>query len=395
MDERYKRFTPHEDNVEEIISADHLNELQDQSHKNQKELFRQDDTDFLDRALFVLEHHPVINSLYIDLLKDPTMVDEYASVGLNFSEDEAAFVFEDNTKLEATLFGKEYVNPNSTSIKRVILMSSQTTPLGSSLTFELSNNGQHFFEVIPNESNVFEFPTTGGKLHVRVKFKRSADVKSPMLKGYAVLFRDATYLVDFAGLDESKGPCTNCGNNPFSGYSHNDLTDVGPDDHHPQMHAHDGTDGSGLISHTVLTDIGEDDHHNKDHRHGQDGVEKVHLETDVIGTLGMEHLSYILQTGNPGNLQLTRNPNAHDRLVIVKSPDNDTYLFYDWANAGRLNKIITIVGDIATEETLNYGPYIDEKGSVSTVMLGTTKQIKDATDAAIVAMIATVMAPAP
>lgn len=390
MTDRYKRFTPHEDNVEEIISADHTNELQEQTQKNQKELFRQDDVDFLDRALFVLEHHPIVNSLYADLAEDETKVDMLNSTGISHSAEESGFAFTDDNTIDATLNGIEFVNPNSTSIKQVILMANFTAPLGSDLTFQLSNNGIQFYELTPNEASIFEFPTTGSKLTVRVRFRRTANVASPLLKGYGILFRDATHVVDFAGLDQTKGECKDCGTNPFTGYSHQDLTDIGTDDHHPQIHTHDGVDGSGLISHDVLTNVGEDDHHNKDHRHGQDGIERVHLETDVVGTLGMEHLSYLLQTGSPGDLVLTRNPLAQDRLVKVVSPESDTYLLYDWVHDGRLDTIVTIYGDLASVEKLNYGLY-----GGNTVMLGTTKTIKDATDADVLALIATVMSPAP
>lgn len=390
MTDRYTRFVPHEDNVEEIISSEHVNVIQERAQKNQQELFRQDDVDFLDRALFVLENHPVVNSLYIDLGEDETKVDMLASTGIVHSEEERAFSFSGDDVIDATLFGAEFVNPNSTAIKQIILMANYTAPLGSDLTFQLSNNGVQYYEVIPNEASIFEFPTTGSKLTVRVRFRRTTNVESPLLKGYGVIFRDATHVIDFAGLDQTKGECVDCGTNPFTGYSHQDLTDVGTDDHHPQVHAHDGTDGSGLVSHKVLTDIGEDDHHSKDHRHGQDGIEPVHLETDVIGTLGMEHLSYILKTGEPGDLVLTRNPQAQDRLVKVVSPESDTYLLYDWLNEGRLDTIVTIYGDLATIEKLNYGFY-----GPNIVMTGTTKSIKDATDAEVLALIATVMKPSP
>ena len=46
---------------------------------------------------------------------------------------------------------------------------------------------------------------------------------------------------------------------------HLDLTDVTTDQHHPQVHAHDGADGSGTVAHSATTGRTADDHHNQVH----------------------------------------------------------------------------------------------------------------------------------
>lgn len=393
MTDRYKRFVPHEDNVQEIISADHVNKIQDQVQKNQKEGFRQEDVDFLDRALFVLDNHAVINSLYMDLIEDTSKVDMTVSPGLVFNPEERSISFDDSGAVSATLVGKSYLNPNNTNIKNIIFMASYSAPEGGRINFELSNNGLDFYPVTPGESNVFEFPTTGNRLQVRATFIRTTGAASPILKGYGVLYRDPKYVITL--LETSPLSSDGDGGMNLQAVSHNDLTDVGPDDHHPKEHNHDGLDGSGIVSHKHLTDMTEDDHHAKNHQHGMDGVDPVVLDTDVSGTLGLEHLSHILFTGKPGELELIRNPDAYDKLVQVVSPDNHVYLFYDWASEGRLAKVITVHGDIAVEENLNYALYTNSEGASEMVMVGTTKYIKDAVDADIQNHISTVMAPAP
>lgn len=395
MQDRYKRYVPHEDNVDEIISSDHVNELQTQSEINQRELYRQDDVDFLNRALFILEHHTVVNSLYTEMAEDITKMDMENSPGIKFDRNESAFSMEDGEMLEATLLMKTFQNLNNTNVSDIIFMSNAVVPDGAKILYEISNNGLNFYPITPNEANVFRIPTTGSKIDLRIRFFRSPGLKSPMLKSFAILYRDAQYVVDFAILDLEKGHCENCGESPFQGYSHKDLTNVGPDDHHPQEHKHDGLDGSGLISHAVLTNVGEDDHHAKNHKHGADGVDHVNLETDVMGTLGLEHLSHLFFTGEPGKLKMTRNPRAEDKLVKVESPDSQVYLVYDWANGGRLMKTLSVYDGVASIETLNYGNYTNNAGRVEVVMLGTDKVIKDATDAEVQAIIAQIMAPKP
>ena len=373
--QRYRRFTPHRDNVQEIISADHVNRLQDGIQGNQKELFRQEDVDFLDRSLFILEHHPVVNALYVDLLESPSKLDIPASPGLAFSTEERGVSFDTSGPIQATLNGRLFQNPNNTNIKEIVFVANQTTPAASRINFFISNNGLDFYPITPNNSAVFTFPTTGSRLQIRAEFIRtsSADL-SPLLKGYAILYRDPQYVVNLL----EKSPFTGDGTEiVFQSVSHNDLTDVGPDDHHPKEHAHDGEDGSGLISHKSLIEIGEDDHHAKNHQHGQDGVDAINLSTDVIGTLGLEHLGHIWKTGKPGELVLTRNPLAEDKLVRVTSPESDTYLLYDWGNEGRLGTVVTVFKDIAVEEVLNYADYTSSEGETEEVMVGTTKYIRD------------------
>ena len=46
---------------------------------------------------------------------------------------------------------------------------------------------------------------------------------------------------------------------------HTELTGITTDDHHPQVHSHDGGDGSGTVAHDDTTGITPDNHHNQVH----------------------------------------------------------------------------------------------------------------------------------
>jgi hypothetical protein len=143
------------------------------------------------------------------------------------------------------------------------------------------------------------------------------------------------------------------------------------------MHTHDGTDGSGRVEHKHLLGIGEDDHHPKNHHHGQDGVDPIRLETDVTGTLPIEHHSPYLRTGLPGNTYLYRNPRAYDKLVRVVTPDSESFLFYDWTAEGRLKRSYEVFGDVVAIEDFYYGGYFTSEGIWEIVLLETTKEIRD------------------
>lgn len=101
---------------------------------------------------------------------------------------------------------------------------------------------------------------------------------------------------------------------------HYELPDIGPNDHHAKNHHHGqggidlidlGTDVTGVLGpenlppgvsesvtdHNQLNNIGTDDHHTKDHQHGQDGVKLINLETDITGILPLQYLPPIGSKG--------------------------------------------------------------------------------------------------
>lgn len=382
MSDRYVRFDRKQDNANQIIAADDINSLQKVSEVTQKEFYKARDRSFIEKCLFVLEHHRVVNGMWIDVFEDVSKVDIAKTKSVVFSEPEQAIVFPDGlAEPEGWLYSNTWVNPNGSLMKKVIVMVDRTIPeYGGDMIIEVSNDGSNWFEPPLNDSEPFEIPTDGQRLKLRARFIRSDVTVSPRLEGWAVLFRDpANNIVrmpDGTPINPNPDPTDPTPINIF----HNQLKGIGPDDHHPEKHSHDGTDGSGLISHTVLTDIGEDDHHAKNHRHGQDGVDAVVLDSDVVGTLGMQHLSVQVWLGRPGTTGLYREPKLGDRLVYVKTPDDETYLFYDLTNEGRLDHTLTIRAGVAAWETMVYGDYINSTGQKEIVLLGTEKNEYDATD---------------
>jgi hypothetical protein len=90
--------------------------------------------------------------------------------------------------------------------------------------------------------------------------------------------------------------------------SHDDLVDVSPDDHHPQSHTHDGSDGSGSVDHGDLTGVTADQHHAKAHNHTvADGTGTVQhkdlggLDTNLAATSLHHTLGSGATQAAPGN----------------------------------------------------------------------------------------------
>lgn len=380
-DGRFIRFDRKEDNVGQIISANDINELQSVSEQQQTEMFKQQDEQFLDKALFVLNNHRSLNQLWVDIFSDVSKIDLPKSQNLIFSDSEKAVTFaQGSLELEGVLYSSTYINPNGSNIKKVILMARATVPEGSSIRFEVSNNGADYHPITPGTSEPFEIPSDGQRLKLRAIFTRNHEGLFPRLEAWAALFRDPQ--LDIVELpngdkvvigDPDKGDYDN-----FVNIKHSQLLQIGPDDHHPQKHSHDGDDGSGLVSHMHLTDIGPDDHHPKDHQHGVDGIAPVNLTTDVVGTLGTQFMSHQVWTGRPGQTGLFFDPKLDDKLVYVKTPDDETYLFYDKVE-NRLSHTITIRRGVAVWETLIFGEYINSKNQSTIVLKGTESKHYDAT----------------
>lgn len=401
---RYVRFEPKHDNTNEVISADHINTLQDTSERTQQGIFKAQDRDFLDKALFILEHHRVLNGMWLDLFEDTNKIDLPRTTHLAFSEVEQGIIFPDtSTSTEGYLYSKPYINPNSSNMKNVMVIVSGSVPTGSNITIEISNNNADWYELPLSDSELFEIPTEGARLQLRAKLMRTDLTISPRMDAWAIMYRDPKNEVITMpdGKEVVIKPPTSTdpggiGDGDYGGIidiMHHQLMGIGPNDHHDKEHTHDGEDGSGLVSHNSLTEVGPDDHHPKAHYHGEDGVPYVRLDQDVQGTLPLENLSYQLWTGKPGTTGLYFDPTIGDKLVYVKTPDDESYLFYDLVE-DRLSHTITITQGIAVWEALIFGEYINGSGETTVVLNGTEKKHYDASDPMIIGEINKVAAPA-
>lgn len=380
---RFTKYPRHADNIGEIISAEDVNQLQREIEDQQRDIYDLRDVDFEKKTLFVLENHPVVNSMLVDKLDDDNNINKELMNHVMYSENERAVAFhKDSTLLEDSIEFDEIVHRKGLPIAKVLLMVDDYKPNGTDIEYQVSNNGVDYYTIEPNQSQVLKVPHSGARLRLRAVFKRNEFTVSPRLDAWALLYEDTSYSVnlfdgyfDFGDAGEGK-------QDDIKHYhSHHDLLDVGPDDHHPQEHSHDGTDGSGTISHNNLTDIGPDDHHPKNHRHGFDGVDPVDVGTDIKGVIGYPHLPQTLWTGFPGPLRLYRNPEQepfNDTLVRAKGPDEDTYLIFD--DEGYLMKVVTIFREVATIEYLLWDDYEYADGMEMRTLMGTDKEIKDIQD---------------
>lgn len=402
-DGRYVQFAPKSDGTNEVISSEHINTLQEVSERTQQGIFKSQDRDFLDKALFVLQNHRVLNAMWIDVFENTSKTNLRKSTGVVFSETEQAVTMLDDYMV-GEVYSTVYQNPDGSKIKKVLVIASGYTPQDTNINLAISNNGVDWISISSGSDSIVTLPTEGTYIIMRATLSRtSIETPPPRLDAWAVLFlNDKNNVIELPDGESivitppTSGDGDEDDDTGFGGIiniMHDQLMGVGPDDHHPQVHAHNGIDGSGLVSHTDLTDIGEDDHHSKDHQHGQDGVGLVDLSTDIKGALPVDNLSYMLWTGKPGSTGLYFDPSIGDKLVYVKTPDDETYMFYDLVE-DRLSHSITITQGIAVWEKLHFTNYVTSAGATEIVLGGTEKTHYDATDPLILNEIAAIAAPA-
>lgn len=255
--DRYKEFSLHQDNVQEIISAGDINAIQDQVQANEENVFEVRDEQFLEKCLFVLDNHPVVNALWIDNLESTNNLNMVSFSGLQYKAEESAVSLAD-AYTYGTVTTMSYTPATGSSIQSLILMVEDYVPTNSSISYSVSNDGgKSWTPIIKNQSTVTTLSATGTSLQIQARLTRTdAGGDSPVIYAMALLYEDAVYS---PYIPDSMPAST-----PFSTViSHSDLADVWPDQHHPQVHTHDGTDGSGRVFHKDLMGITEDDHHPK------------------------------------------------------------------------------------------------------------------------------------
>jgi hypothetical protein len=115
---RYVKFDSKQDNASQVISANDINALQDTTERVEQGIFQAQDRDFLDKALFVLENHRLLNGMWLDLFEDVSKIDLPKSTNLVFSEVERGIIFPNGSAAtQGLLYSKTYVNANASNLK--------------------------------------------------------------------------------------------------------------------------------------------------------------------------------------------------------------------------------------------------------------------------------------
>lgn len=348
--ERFRDLMPNVDNIGQVVSAEDINLLREIAAELQREAFRQQDEDFLRMAIDAFEHNPDVNAMWIELLHDGSRIDMNNSIGIEYSEDERSIVMKPGS-FYGYVTSKGYKPTSGCNIKKVLLFVDYSANEGDQVVFEVSNNGLDFQTVEANSGKLIELRTDGSWLYFRARFSRAAESTGPRVYAWAVLYFDQTIAVD---LDRQ----------PDVVIDYEDL-ELPPPPQPPQI--------KPQLRHSELLEIGPDDHHPKIHRHnGEPGEnDKIDLTSEVKNILWWEHLPAELMPGK-GYIRLLRDPAHDDRVVRVEGEGFSADFAYDGEKLREVFEQYVVDGAIQSgvKTVLDWQEYTFTDGSTDTVVVG-------------------------
>lgn len=197
----YVSFIPQEDNVLDVIQAEDINELQEAIKDNQEEIFRQADTQFLDRCLFTLSQTPQANAMIYDLLQDTNKINVPEMKGIRYNEKIRALVL-DNA-FSGSFITKALINETGRPYRKLYLITDHYQPQGTDMIFEFSYDGISYYPMTPNHPAVTILPNERGECYIRVTMTRGLTSVVPRLDAWALIYEDETYVFRYMedGLD--------------------------------------------------------------------------------------------------------------------------------------------------------------------------------------------------
>lgn len=193
----YTRFIPHENNVNQVIDAEHINVLQETLEDTQEEVFRQADTAFLHQCLFTLEHHPDANAMIVDLLEDSSKWNHGTMENVSYDSDIHSLVLDAPNQTEGKVVSKVIYNKTGKPFRKLLLLVDEYKPLGTDIQYEVSHDNINYYSITPNIATPMTLPNEKAQLFLRVTFRRDAFDVVPRIDAWALLYQDETYLFRF------------------------------------------------------------------------------------------------------------------------------------------------------------------------------------------------------
>lgn len=188
--ERYQELTPLVDNVGQIITVQHINPLQDLLMFLQKARYAMQDVDFKQLALFVLEHHPVVNSMVLDLLTDETRIAVMHNTA--YSPIERGIIcIPPEIPAEMIVEFTPFSSSDGCDIEEILLLAQDYLPEGTSIEYQISSDGQLWEDIVINIGEITTLPTPGPEATLRAKILPNETTgESPRLDAIAFLYRN-------------------------------------------------------------------------------------------------------------------------------------------------------------------------------------------------------------
>lgn len=194
---QYTKYDVKEDHLS-VISAEDINALQRAVEALQENSFAQADDAFLDRAIASLGHHPEANAMVVNVM-------DGTAIGVSTTHTNT-YLDPITRSLRLSADATEghsvatVVNPTAKPFLTPLMLSDHKAPEGTSVTYEISYDGQTYYPVTPNQAHPLEVDVERSTVYIRIGFSRTDIEQEPRVDAWAIMYGDETY--GFRFLDD-------------------------------------------------------------------------------------------------------------------------------------------------------------------------------------------------
>lgn len=189
-----KQVTPfkhHIDNAKEVVSASHMNKVQEAINNVEQEQIVIADRQFRQQAFFALETSVYANSMFLDDLQNPYKIFMAQSTNIVFDSAESCIKLANNGTINnGEMMTVKLSSQYPTAISEFGLVVDEYIPKGAALKYYISADGKSYFPIKPNISEPLKLVNAGNEIFLKVQFIKNRNYESPKLFGWCILYRD-------------------------------------------------------------------------------------------------------------------------------------------------------------------------------------------------------------
>lgn len=187
----YTKFTKHENNINEIINATHINDVQTAITKTEKNVITAHCIEFMNSVMFKFDNNMQVNSLFTNTNNEKKYLDLILSKDITYNEEETSTIISSNatsgdmytTKIQSS------VNPNS-FINDFSLIMNIYLPIGSTVKCYIITNKNEIFPIRANSPIANHIFSDITDIKIKIVMSKNLMNESPKIYGLAMMYFD-------------------------------------------------------------------------------------------------------------------------------------------------------------------------------------------------------------
>lgn len=188
----YTKFTRHVDNAGEVVSANHINKVQNAVTDTEEGIIKLHDSQFMDKVMFSFDNNLYTNSLFADEVYEKKYLDLSLSNNIFYNEKERSLSIDNNSITGELLTTKIYSSlGEGTPLNDFFLMIDGYFPVGSNVKYYIITDKNESYPIKANEPKLpCHIMRDVISLRVKIVMTKNAMNESPKIYALALLFFD-------------------------------------------------------------------------------------------------------------------------------------------------------------------------------------------------------------